>query len=428
MKRMIVWVVSVSLVFGFYMIAGLGATTLTLWDWSGPRMEIVKPYLDEYERLNPDISFETMVIPWSDYWPKVLAGIAAGTMPDIFHFHNAKTAVFHDALEPFPEDLFPLDKMRQEYFSFDPAYVFNDRFYFLPGWIMIGVIYYNVDMWEEAGLGAPPKTWEELRTIAKALTRYDEKGNVERAGFQFMGEGNMQWLWYDLLYQQGGWIYNAEGTGVELYSPAGLKALEFIWSLVFQDKVTQPGFLNPWEAFGTGKAAMIYAWTWTSGWLDYNYPDLKWNVFALPTESGGNLPARGRNNYECGYAVPKGAKNKAEAFRFLKWLWDQDDFIVELCTKAMGSLPGKLALWDDPRIQEDKTLRVLADVVPYTVFPGELPPWLTGEVMADLETRMIDQGVSPDEALQIAQQEGDRAFKEKPVEWIVERQYHPPEE
>ena len=44
-------------------------------------------------------------------------------------------------------------------------------------------LYYNLDMFEKAGLSEPPKTTDELTEYAKALTQFNADGSIEVAGF-----------------------------------------------------------------------------------------------------------------------------------------------------------------------------------------------------------------------------------------------------
>lgn len=419
---------SLLLIFGLSSMV-TAETALTLWDWHEPRMDLYKQKIAEYEELNPEIKFETLTIPWDDFWKKLMAGVAAKKVPDISQFHNSNATTFLNALEPFPEDLFSLEEMREKYIAFDQAFVFKDKFYFFPTGIMSGLIWYNKEIWEEAGLtqGDLPKTWDELRKTAKKLTQYNAEGEVGRAGFAFTGDGNLQYIWEDFKYQQGGWIYAEGGKSVEWNTPAGLKPLRFLRDLIFIDKVTEPGFL-PWmEAFGTEKAAMTVGWTWFGGWMGWAHPELEYGVFILPTEDGGNLPARARNNYECGLAVFRDVpeEKKREAFKFIEWLYDDDAFCIEL-NKTLARVPGKIRLMNHPEIQADPVLGVLAEQAPYTVFPGDRPSWID-KTLTNMEDRIMN-GISPEEALRIAQEEGDRAIEENPVTWNVERQYSPPKE
>ena len=44
-------------------------------------------------------------------------------------------------------------------------------------------LYYNLDLFEKAGLSEPPKTTDELTEYAKALTEFNPDGSIEVAGF-----------------------------------------------------------------------------------------------------------------------------------------------------------------------------------------------------------------------------------------------------
>jgi len=403
--------------------------TLTVWDWHAPRMNALKPKLEAYSKLHPEIEFNTMLMPWDEYWKKLLAAAAAGQAPaDIIEFHNAQTTRYIQVLEPLPESLFPLSEMRKVYYNFDQAFVLWDgKVYFLPGGLMSSLIYYNIDMWKKAGLGATPKTWEEFRQAAKKLTKYDDKGNVQIAGVTF--GGYLPLIWEDMKYQLGGWIYTEDGKAADsswIETP-GIKSLTFLRDLIFKDKVTQPGFLDWMEAFGTQKAAMVYSWTWFTGWVNLNYPKLKYAVFTLPTWTGKMSPAVARNNYECDYAVLKTVpkEKKEEAFKFLKWLYTQDDFLIKL-NKELGRIPAKKSLWGHEGIRLDPVLRVLNKEISYTIFPGERPEFID-TAGGNLRVR-VEKGESVENCLKAYKEEVDNALKERPVIWNVERKYKPPKQ
>jgi ABC-type glycerol-3-phosphate transport system substrate-binding protein len=81
--------------------------------------------------------------------------------------------------------------------------------------------------------------------------------------------------------------------------------------------------------FERGKVGMYYSWTWYKPILQKNVGNkMQWSVMPIPTLSGSPTAIRGRNNYESGYAVPGNLKatKKAEAFKFLKWLYSDDNY------------------------------------------------------------------------------------------------------
>jgi len=173
--------------------------------------------------------------------------------------------------------------------------------------------------------------------------------------------------------------------------------------------------------------AMTYSWTWYAGNVNINAPELNYKVAPIPTVTGGDLPARARNNYEAGLAVPYNIpeERKEQAFRFIKWLYDQDDFYAML-NRELGRIPGRMDIWNHP-ILEDKSdvFRMLAVQVPYTVYPGPLPSWYFDVVNSALDKVFIDH-VDPAVAFEQAQVEANARWMEEPGVHLVERQYRAP--
>lgn len=403
------------------------AQTLTLWDWHQPRMDLTLEYIDQYTKENPGIEFQTQIIGWEDYWTKLMSGLAGGDVPDIASFHNSQTMVFLNHLEPYPEDLFPIESMKRNIVNFEAGYMFDGKFYFYPVGIMSGLIFYNKDLWAAAGLTDAdiPTTWDEFRVIAKKLTQYDEKGNVRVAGFA--PNGILGVFWVDLNYQKGGTLYTEGGKSTAWNSKPGIEAMEDVVKLIYEDKVTEPGFLTFTEAIGTGSAAMVYSWSWLSGWLDTNYPNINYGTFRLPTFDGKLAPGPvARNNHETGFAVMKAAPqaDKAAAFKFLKWLYEETDYSVR-ANLVLGTAPADRRLLDDPRITSNPTISKIAEQAQYTILPGELPAAI--EVTGGLTTLqdMIFFGASAKEALDMANEEAVAVLAELPIKWYAEDLYVP---
>src|SRR5690606_32752961 len=65
----------------------------------------------------------------------------------------------------------------------------NGKVYGIPYTIDLRLLFYNRDelvangFVDEAGNARPPRTWSELREMSVALSRIDERGRLQRAGF-----------------------------------------------------------------------------------------------------------------------------------------------------------------------------------------------------------------------------------------------------
>jgi len=429
MKRnMIVLSLVMLLLLGFTILAS-AQVTLRHWDWHQPRMDIKLGYMEEYKEINPGVEFDTQVVGWEDYWTRLMSGVAGGDVPDIAQFHNAYTMDFLNHLVPYPQDLYSVENMKEDFVNFEAAYMFDGEFYFYPVGVMSGLIFYNKDMWAEAGYTEAdiPTSWDDFTVIAKDLTKYDNNGDVEIAGFAF--NGFLGEMWVDLNYQKGGTFYNDGAESVNWNTEAGIEALQLLEGMLNEDRVTQAGFLGGNEALGTGNAAMAYCWSWLSGQLDGEYPDINYGAFRLPTFDGKLAPGPiARNNGETGMAVMASSDEKQLAsFEFLKWLYEETDYLVDL-NLVLGTAPARKDLLNNPRITANPIIAALAEQIPYTNIPGEIPGDIEQggglRTIADL----IFYGASSEEALATAEEEANNVLKERPVLWYVEDLYVPVKE
>ncbi len=186
------------------------------------------------------------------------------------------------------------------------------------------ICYLNGPLFARAGLKAP-RTWDELRNVARALT-VREGARVTRYGFNCPVNW---WFWVALVQQAGGEVVESDGR-VTLGGEAGVRATEFWQTLVNVDRTMKPPpgrDYNAWEAtnqdYLAGRAAMI--WTSTA-FLRYLEENAAFEVVAAP------LPRDVR------HAVPTGgthwvlmksapAEEKRSAWAFLRFMHEPEQVI-----------------------------------------------------------------------------------------------------
>lgn len=179
------------------------------------------------------------------------------------------------------------------------------------------IAYLNASIFRTAGLSAP-RTWAELREVARALTQR-ESGRTTRYGF---GCPIDWWFWAALLGQAGGELIGPDGS-VTLGADAGVQALELWRALVVRDGSMKPPpgrDYNAWEQtnqdFLAGRAAMI--WTSTA-FLKYLEENASFELWAAP------LPMQVRHSVPTGgthWVLPAGApaEERAAAARFVDYM------------------------------------------------------------------------------------------------------------
>lgn len=262
---------------------------LTYWDIA----HYAKPYhetlLAAFNQLYPNIKVDVTLIGWPDYWPKLGVAIAAGTAPDLMAINCSwvpKRVEIDDLL-------MPLDK----YFSNDmgafleASYeesVWDGKIYAMPNFQSTVVVFYNKDMFEEAGIKTPTNvqdawTWDRLVEVARKFAKdLDGDGNPDIWGL-IVEQAFEPYQLDPLLQSNGAKILSPDKSTVDGYlnSPKAIEALEFYGNLFNKWQVSPKGAFQT-ELFGSGKAAMYWAGPWNIATFQENFRDLNWGVMPHP--------------------------------------------------------------------------------------------------------------------------------------------------
>lgn len=395
----------------------LAKRQLVMWDWWDARADLYAHMAERYAQLNEDVEIVIEVVPWDEYWPRLAIASTSGVGPDLAEFHNEQYPSLEGLLAPFPDDLFPKAQMRSEYLHFEQAFELDGEFYYMPGGVMTAGIFYNTDIMSQAGYDGVPSTWDELLGAARRLTRLDGQGQMVQAGFSAQDMG----LLLDLIYQNGGYLFGDDGvTWGEAPGRQAVRTLADIYRSGVSDTPRNPLV----GSFESGHVAMRYNWTWFGRHADE--AGVNWDVAPLPTYSGDRYPARGRNNYESAMAVMAFTSegNQRAAFEFIKWLNEDDEFIVQL-NQLIGRIPGRTSTWNHPELHNSRIMRMLIETAPTTVFAGPIPEWTWG-VLYDVYEPIALGELAPEVALERSISVGNAHFQQEPPRWIVERNYQPP--
>jgi sn-glycerol 3-phosphate transport system substrate-binding protein len=179
------------------------------------------------------------------------------------------------------------------------------------------IAYYHVGLFRELGL-EPPRTWEEMVTVARAAT-VRQGGSVTRWGFQCPVDW---WFWVAMVGQAGGEIVAPDGTPT-LGGEAGVRALTLWQRMVHEERVMKPPpgrDYNAWQAANTDFLAGRTAMIWTStAFLRYLEDNARFEVGAAP------LPRDVRTSVPTGgtfFVMPTGSPDaeRAAGLAFLRWM------------------------------------------------------------------------------------------------------------
>ncbi len=195
---------------------------------------------------------------------------------------------------------------------------YNGRLYSVANLLIPNpdALYYNLDMFNTAGLPYPSDQWtlEDMKEAAIRLTRHGPDGNVNQWGIEF----HRFFIW-DLIRMNGGKLVSDDGTYAPFDDPAVYEALQWLADI---DLVHEAIAWNPYEyagAFTEGYAGMHIMWTNLTYGLR-NSATWDWDIAPIPAGKLGSIGTFKGNPV----VIPVNAKNKEAAWEFMKFLGGEE--------------------------------------------------------------------------------------------------------
>lgn len=265
------WVI-ICLLFAFSMLMGcqkdeklVEKKTIRFTTWGSPASnKVYQDVVDEFEKKNPDIKVELMMLPWSAYHRKILIMFAAGSKLDVMRLANS---YFPQCMEKGA--LLPLDEyIQKDKKEIDPDDFYSEalmggkgddgRLYGLPVDIAGWALYYNRGLFDKAGLSYPDRswTWDTLLDVAKKLTKdLDGDGRIDQYGVYVKVKMGVIEL---LAGQSGATILNGDNSKSTFNTPEGRSVIQLLSDLIIEHKVVPPPeFRADQNVWAAQKVAMV---------------------------------------------------------------------------------------------------------------------------------------------------------------------------
>lgn len=255
----------------------------------------------------------------------------------------------------------------------------------LPFAVYPSALWYNKELFDEAGLAYPPHTWggdyegeawtfDKLAEIAKVLT-VDENGN-DATSADFNPDKIVQFgydpQWTDARGQAtffgAGSFVDADGNAVmpDVWRQAFHWNYKAIWEDHFRPNANyvNSDLLAQGNTFGSGRVAMTPIHTWYTCCAE----GVKWDVAAIPAYES-KITAKLHADT---FGILKGAKNLDAAWAVLSLMLGE--FAPDLID-VYGAFPARASLQDDSiaRLQEkfpDVDWQVFVDALSYPDIPN----------------------------------------------------------
>ena len=378
--------------------SGPATGNLTVWAM-GAEGEKLPELAKKFEAANSGVKVNVTAIPWDAAHDKFNTAITARKTPDMAMVGTTWMGEFatQGALDPKPASIdssafFPGAQKTTEV---------NGTAYGIPWYVETRVVFYRKDLAAKAGFAEPPKDWEGLKAMAKAMQ--DKAGAKYGMGFQAGGVGS----WQSIM--PFGWSNDADltkddGKAYNFDSPQVLDAVKYYQSY-FTDGISDkaaPVQPTTEPDFKSGRVPMFLSGPWMMSAVEkVGVTKDQYDVMQIPAKTKSSSFVGGSD-----LVVFKKSKQRDTAWKFIQWLSDPKTQVKWY--QSSTDLPAVKAAWQDPALTADTKLAKFGKQLETAQAPPSFPTW--EQVIASFDTEMekvTKQGADAAAALKSVQQQAD---------------------
>ena len=353
----------------------------------------------------------------------LLNAVVAGNGPNVVLSVGAGQPVDF-ALRNAVEDLTQFTDYEEVLKEFAPStyrqYTLDDSLYALPETLFYNVMFYRKDVLEDLELEVP-QTWKELIEMLPTIqgnnlsvgipTAAGSSGSAAASTAVASAQSDLS-MYFTLLYQQGGDLYNDKGTQTIVNNEAGVAAFKE-YTKYFTDYGI-PVIYDFVTRFRSGEMPIGIANFTTYNTLVVSAPEIAglWDFTLVPgtekTDENGNSYID-RSAFVSGSATmmlkTEDEKLKQSAWEFMKW-WASSDTQVRF-GREIEALLGSSARYATANMEAIKQLswsasdiEILEEQLSYTVGIREVPGgYYTGRHISNACRKVINEKTDPRETI-----------------------------
>lgn len=273
------------------------------------------------------IKTKLSVVKWEEYWTMLEAGAQGGSLPDVFWMHSNESERYmsNDMLLDLTDKIAESDKIDPENYPEDiwGLYTYDDKYFAVPKDVDTIALWYNKAMFDEAGLAYPTAdwTWDDVTEAAKKLTKEDGS----QYGLALRNDNN-QAGYYNLIYDNGGYIISDDKTKSGWDDPKTIEAMEMLEGWI------KDGVMPPLEVmaengedvlFQSGKVAMVPQGSWmVAAYRDNEYTAENCDLVELPKSATTGRRVSLYNGL--GWAAAANGEHTEEAWKLIEYLGSEE--------------------------------------------------------------------------------------------------------
>jgi len=341
---------------------GPSENEVVFWHAMGRWEPVLQELVDEFNAEHPEMPVRAYNMSrYQALSQKIIASVAAGQPPTISQAYESWTSEMREAgviecLQPWAdggEGLGPEDWRDFHQVFLDECRDEEGRLWSFPFNKSVRSLFINRDFFRARGFDPdrPPETWERWREMSLAMTA-DTDGDGRNDTWGTTGRNSVT-VFGNLLLQNGGDFFSADGRRCTIAEEPGVQALRFMWDLLGSRKMGYATFDYSYQnEFKAGRVGMMESSSVSLSFLRGKI-EFELGVAPLPGEKTRTALIQGTN-----LVIFKKATEaqKRTAWEFIRFLTSPEN--ATRWSIATGYAPLRKSCMDQP------DMRALLDKVP----------------------------------------------------------------
>ena len=389
-----------------------GPIEITYWCDSNPiSVNLAAILVENWNSTHDDIKVKLVPIPASHSSEEtILAAIAGGTTPDLSeNIWAGGVPTYSSAggmvkLDDFPDFTDYVEQRLPEGMLENVTGV--DGFHYaIPYRTNPIMVLYNTEIFKNAGIKAPLRTYSQFFQAAQAITAdTDNDGHID----QWMGYTSQQPIWWHRMFDfycffiaASGGNRLLDGDKICFDNEAAIETMAFFQGMF--EKGYYPRTEFPTDPFNAGKVATIITGPWHLTYLEkYKTENLQYDLMPLPVPDQITGPTHTYTSTHC-LGIFSTTKHPKAVWEFIKYLTSPENDLELM--KTSHQLPVRKNLLTNPGCQSyfeaNPLMAKFASQLPYC------PPMDTNEnfkevldaISQEFEMCAVYNRKSPQEAI-----------------------------
>ena len=286
--------------------------------WDKKQLPAVEKVVQQFNEKHPNIKVKIELTAYGQYFQKLETAATGNALPDVFWMNGPNVVKYASGKVLMPLD----DKAKKDNYKLEnypkslvDLYTVDNKTYGIPKDFDTTALWYNKKLFDEAGVAYPDDSWdwEKMKEAAKQLTK------KEKGVWGFAAAMGNQGGYYDLIYQNKGYVLSKDKKTVGFNKPQAIEA--FNYNISFIKEGLSPTFAQMTETtasdlFLSGKVAMIFDGPWMVPEYKKN-PDL--NIAVMPKGKERAVMIHGLAN-----VISAKTKYPDAAWEFVKYLGSKE--------------------------------------------------------------------------------------------------------